>query len=61
MNSKYLLVDHGIGILSSLAVLFTKVNIKEIMSISQHLSKCIENSMKNMHTDVKFQCTIVKG
>lgn len=32
-----MLVDHGIGILSSLAVLFTKVNIKEIMSISQHL------------------------
>lgn len=29
MNSKYLLVDHGIEILSSIAVLFTKVNINK--------------------------------
>ena len=34
MNSKYLLVDHGIGILSSIAVLFPEVNLKEIMSKS---------------------------
>ena len=34
MNLKYLLVNNGIGILSSIAVLFPEVNLKEIMSKS---------------------------